>query len=317
MSKNLSRRRFIKNTAQAGLVLASVGAAGRTLAGPEKKGKPKLVIFSKHLQWLDYRGMAEKTVEIGFDGVDLTVRPKGHVLPERVEEDLPRAAEACRRAGTEIVMITTKIGDVAEPHTERILKTAGALGIKFYRMAWYKYDPAKSIEENLHEFAARMKDLAAMNEHYGIRGAYQNHAGARFGSAIWDLARVLQEVNSKWLGSQYDIRHATVEGTNVWPIGLELIAPWINTIDLKDATWSKKNGQWQPENVPLGQGFVDFEHFFKLVKKFDIRAPFSLHFEYDLGGANSGQREITIPGERVVAAMKRDLKVARQFLRVL
>ena len=44
----------------------------------------KISIFSKHLQWLDYNGMAKVLSEIGFEGTDLTVRPGGHVLPERV-----------------------------------------------------------------------------------------------------------------------------------------------------------------------------------------------------------------------------------------
>jgi hypothetical protein len=55
-------------------------------------------VFSKCLQWLDYPGMAGITAEAGFDGVDLTVRAGGHVLPERVEEDLPKAVEAAEPA---------------------------------------------------------------------------------------------------------------------------------------------------------------------------------------------------------------------------
>jgi len=37
-------------------------------------------LFSKHLQWLDYEGMSKVAKQIGFDGLDLTVRRKGHVL---------------------------------------------------------------------------------------------------------------------------------------------------------------------------------------------------------------------------------------------
>ena len=44
----------------------------------------KIHIFSKHLQFLIYKDMAEAAAEMGFDGIDLTVRPNGHVLPERV-----------------------------------------------------------------------------------------------------------------------------------------------------------------------------------------------------------------------------------------
>lgn len=39
----------------------------------------QLYIFSKHLQFLDYTGMSEAAREMGFDGIDLTVRPKDAV----------------------------------------------------------------------------------------------------------------------------------------------------------------------------------------------------------------------------------------------
>ena len=58
--------------------------------------KPTLCFFSKHLQDMNYDQVGKALRDAGFDGVDLTVRPKGHVLPERVAEDLPRAYEAAR-----------------------------------------------------------------------------------------------------------------------------------------------------------------------------------------------------------------------------
>jgi L-ribulose-5-phosphate 3-epimerase len=43
--------------------------------------KLKICVFSKHLQWTDVKEAAAIARDIGFDGVDLTVRPGGHVLP--------------------------------------------------------------------------------------------------------------------------------------------------------------------------------------------------------------------------------------------
>ena len=85
-----SRRQFIKQT---GLV---------TLAGPlvsssythfisGAEDALEVHLFSKHLQFLDIKHAAHVAVEIGFSGLDLTVRPKGHVLPENVKTDLPAA----------------------------------------------------------------------------------------------------------------------------------------------------------------------------------------------------------------------------------
>ncbi len=111
--------------------------------------KQKITIFSKHLHWLDLKCMAETTSNMDFDGIDLTVRPQGHVPPEKVEDELPRAVETCQKAGIEIVMLCTSIQDVTHSTTEKILKTASQLEIKYFRTDWYHYDKAISIEKNL------------------------------------------------------------------------------------------------------------------------------------------------------------------------
>ncbi len=101
-SVNPSRRRFLAAATKA---VAAVGASSlfvEDAARAQRRlrdGALDISVFSKCLQWLDYSGMAAITAEAGFDGVDLTVRQGGHVLPERVEEDLPMAVEAATKAG--------------------------------------------------------------------------------------------------------------------------------------------------------------------------------------------------------------------------
>ena len=56
----------------------------------------RYIMFSKHLQELDVPAAGRAIKELGFDGVELTVRPKGHIEPERVTEDLPRAVDDLR-----------------------------------------------------------------------------------------------------------------------------------------------------------------------------------------------------------------------------
>ncbi len=275
----------------------------------------KISIFSKHLQWLGYEEMARVAAEIGFDGIDLTVRPGGHVLPERVSEDLPKAVEAIKKAGLNTYMITTAITNTSDPLTENILKSASSLGIRHYRMGWINYDDKKNIEENLLGFENQLSKLAALNKKYGIYGEYQNHSGANFGAPLWDLYMVLKRINSPWLGSQYDIFHATVEGANSWPIGLKLLKPYIKSIDIKDFLWAKKEGKWISDVVPLGEGMVDFKKYFELLKQQAIKVPASIHYEYSLGGAEHGAATLTIKREDVIAAMKKDCHALKNFFR--
>jgi L-ribulose-5-phosphate 3-epimerase len=275
----------------------------------------KISIFSKHLQWLNYVEMAQVAAQIGFDGIDITVRPSGHVLPERVAEDLPKAVNAIKKAGLNVYMITTAITDADEPTAESILKTASALGIKHYRTGWLNYNSQKNIEDDLKDIELKLGKLAALNKKYSIYGEYQNHSGEYFGAPIWDLYTVLNRINSPWIGSQYDILHATVEGANSWPIGLKLIKPYIKSIDIKDFQWAKKEGKWVAEIVPLGEGFVDYKSYLNSLKIYGINVPISMHFEYPLGGAEHGATSVTIDRADVIKAMQNDLTVFKTLLR--
>ena len=55
-------------------------AAPPTARGPFRG---TLCLFSKPVPQLNWKELAESTKRAGFDGIDLTVRPEGHVLPER------------------------------------------------------------------------------------------------------------------------------------------------------------------------------------------------------------------------------------------
>ena len=91
----MNRRDFVISASQAAALACVAGAA----QPKESLGAPlKVSVFSKHLQFLNWEEMAQTAAAIGFDGIDLTVREGGHVLPERVEHDLPKAAEIIRAA---------------------------------------------------------------------------------------------------------------------------------------------------------------------------------------------------------------------------
>ncbi len=153
-----------------------------------------------------------------------------------------------------------------------------------------------------------------MNEHYRIQGAYQNHDGTWFGAPVWDLAIILSEIASEWLGSQYDILNAAIEGLNSWPLGFEFIAPYVHTIDVKDACRQKRDTGWQLNYVPLAKGNVEFGQFFQLLNKCKLEVPFSMHFEYDLGGAEVGAHHLSIPADKVITAMKTDLRALKNIM---
>ena len=314
-SHNASRRNFIKRSILAGSFIPFVhGAAqGSAPVKAPSASRLKVHVFSKHLQFLNYGEMAEAAAEIGFDGVDLTVRPKGHVVPERVESDLPKAVEAIRKAGLAHTMMTTAVEDASRSADKKLLETASKLGIKFYRMNWLSYPEKKSIPDAIAGFQQTIKDLGELNKKLRMTGCYQNHSGDRAGASIWELWDMVQKADYQYTGVQYDIRHAVVEGGLSWKNGLRLIQPHIKILALKDFVWAKKNGNYVVQDVPLGEGMVDFKTYFSLLKQYNINVPVSLHYEYPLGGAEHGGTEITVDRKVVFDAMRRDLRLLHEL----
>ena len=301
---HLDRREFGKLAALgiAGLAVSS----GRAATG--NSDRLNVNLFSKHLQFLDYQDMADATAEMGFDGVDLTVRPGGHVRPERAEDDLPKAVAAIKRAGMSPKMLVSRVTSVDDKGGIQSLKTAAKLGFTHYRMGYFRPTKGNSLLENLDFCQKELDGLEAFNRVQGLHGAYQNHAGKVMGSYVTDLAHLLDGRDPRWMGCQYDIRHASVDGGSSWSLGLSYLQSHIQTMPIKDFTWKKRNGVWKPQNVPLGQGMVDFQGYFKALREYRIKPHVSLHLEYDLGGAEHGDQRIKIPQKEVFAAMRRDLK---------
>lgn len=310
---NHSRRSFLKKSVFLGSLYPLV--PGSLLSGfnANKKSPLKIHIFSKHLQFLNYQDMAEAAAEIGFDGVDLAVRPGGHVVPERVENDLPKAVEALEKVDFAPFMMTTAVQDPNSPIDRQVLEIAARLGIKYYRMDYFHYLEGKSIPASIQQFQQQVKALSQLNKELGLIGCYQNHAGNLVGASIWELWDLLQMADEQHMGAQYDIRHAVVEGGLSWKNGLRLIQPHIKSLAIKDFKWAKKNGEWDVQNTPIGEGMVDFKTYFQLLKQYQIQVPVSLHLEYPIGGAEHGATKLSGDKEVVFNAMRKDLQKVREL----
>src|SRR5690348_10995550 len=124
MPTTISRRHFLRNCAAA--------AALAPLASMAKEPRWKFCAFEKPLQFLSYDDMAALMADCGFNGIEATVRKGGHVLPERVEEDLPKMVDALKKHGLEMTILTSDINNPNQPQAHKVLTTAKKLGITRY-----------------------------------------------------------------------------------------------------------------------------------------------------------------------------------------
>ncbi len=270
-----NRRHFL----QATTALALTGSTCLTVAADESttpEPARRHCVFTKPLQSMPAAEMADRLAKMGFDGVECPVRRGGRIDPDNVEDQLPSHAEILASRGLRITIMTTDITDADDSATQRVLRTASELGIGHYRMAYYHYEMAQPIRDQIKTFEGRLKDLAALNADLNIQGLYQNHDGKdRFGAAIWDLHQAIAQIDPDQLGVAYDLRHATVEGGRSWPIALWLIRDHIRTLYVKDFRWD----DGRVVNVPLGTGQTS-EDFYRDLGPSFRQMPISLHQEY-------------------------------------
>jgi len=311
----MQRRNFIKTSglSVAGISLAETGVASSLISG--KSVKRPVCAFTKCLQFLNFDQIGEVLARLGFDGADITVRPGGQIEPENVKAELPGAVNTLKKSGVSLPMMVSEVTDADDKISVETLKVAADSGIRYYRMGWIAYDFKKTIQQNLDVFKGKFEKLAKLNEKLGIHGGYQNHSGLHVGAPVWDLYELLKDVDPKYLGVQYDIRHAVTEGGYSWMLGMKRVEPWIRTICIKDFVWGKNpNGTWRHQNVPLGVGMVNFDEFLKEYAGLKVEAPISIHYEYDLGGAEGGKKTTTMDPEKIYGLMKNDLEWFRKSL---
>jgi sugar phosphate isomerase/epimerase len=274
-----SRRQFIRRTMPAIAALGLAPKAARLAFGAPAFAPP-VAVFSKVYQELklDFEQSAEVTAEGGLDGIDCPVRPGGEIAPPAAADQMPLYAEALRRHGVRMLLLTTGIVGVSSPHAGEILRTAKGLGITCYRLGYWAHRPDRPAERLLAEIAPQLKDLAAMNKELGVCGVYQNHSAPQnharrnAGCDLAELYDMVKDLDPDQIGVAFDLGHAIVEHGDRWREHFERLKPHIRVVYIKDV-------QRPAKFVRFGEGEFGRSGFFPLLARMNYRAPLSMHVD--------------------------------------
>jgi len=255
----MNRRDFFQSSLGAALSGPLLAQAMAQTPSPAATRPLKVDAYSRHLQWLRSADeVAEATLEMGYDGVDITVRPyPGHVDPEKVAQDLPPFVNTIRKHGLRVVTMTCPITDADSPHAEEMLQVASSLGLTHYWWGTFRYEQGKPVMDQLEALKPRVAKLAALNEKYKMTAMYHTYSGAGMvGAAIWDFLYVLKNFDPKRVGFHYDIGHMTDAGGNgTWELSLRAAGPYIAGLSAKDSVMEVDlgvTGGGGPYTGPIG-----------------------------------------------------------------
>ena len=237
--------------------------------------RPKICIFAKPIQDLTYEQIADLLAKYPVDGLEATVRTGGQVDPAKVDEQLPRLVETLAKRSREFLILATNINTAKGTETESVLQCASKLGIRYFRMGYYRYKLDSPILPQLDAFARDARDLAAYCGSLEMTALYQNHAGNNYlGAPIFDLVHILTGIPVSQMAIAMDVRHTTIEATSSWPLLYAMSKPHLGAVFVKDAIVERGKIM----DVDLGQGKAAGE-LFQAIRRDGLPPVLSLHTE--------------------------------------
>ncbi len=288
-------------------------------------GEPLLTLYSISLQWADYDEAAATAAEAGWPAIGWTVRGGGHVLPENVARDLPKAVAAAKKAGLQVPIIITPIRDAEVPYAEAYLDTMNKLGLRYYQAPPLgQYDYTKDLQPQLDVWKSRIEALGKLNEKYGTTAVYHTEGGAgNIGGGGWDLWLTIKDFDPKYIAMDLGLGHCTMKGgPEVWEL-IRFAHKSILSIAANDIRWAKKTDPvqgprrsdpspdwpWAAEYVVPGTGMVNFKAAFDYLKAIGFAGSILHYSEYfvDVPGAS---RPVSILRPNVPKDMPKDLYIS-------
>jgi sugar phosphate isomerase/epimerase len=245
-------------------------------------------MFSKMLQQLSIAEATGAMKRIGFEGVDLTVREKGHVLPENVVVELPGAVEAIQSQDMCVGMLSTGVTCVEDPFAEETFKMAGECGVKLLKLGYWQYGGFGTLRASIDEIRGKLKDIEAMAKQYGVTATIHTHSGNFVTASLPICATLTEGLDPDAVGIYVDAGHIFIEGGyGVWKQGIDLVQDQIRLIAAKTFGWFPVNGnngsavKWTRKALSFDKGMTEWTELFGYMKQIGYDGYVSLHSEYN------------------------------------
>ncbi len=247
--------------------------------------KPLISVFTK--PWTDpLPDLAEKLTGLGFQGVELAVRPGYQVVPETARAELPKAVKLLAEAGLKTPSIA---GDI----DEATIEACGAAGVGIIRIC-APIDMSIGYQASVDAYRRKFDAVLPALTRNGVAIGVQNHYGNHIGSAV-GLAHLLAGYDPKQVCAVLDMGHCAVDGE---PVGMavDIARPHMNgLVNFKNACHLRANGpELEAEYVvhwsTHDHGGYNWRALVEELHKTGFQGTFCMPAEYSQQAGAKGQR---------------------------
>jgi sugar phosphate isomerase/epimerase len=283
-SSAMKRRDFMRLAAASGLAAATTELRGEEAP----KAVPKVCIYTEQFQSLPIPEVCQVFQRIGVDGLDLTVRPGGHIAPQDAKEELPKAVQTARDHGLEIMMLTTGI-TAPDRHAEDIIAACQKLNIERIKLGYFPAGEFGSLAKRMDDVRRELDAIVKLATKYDVRPCVHVHSGATIPSNGFVLYELIREMPPDRIGAYLDSYHMMITGgAGGWQQAIDLLRPWISLVALKNFQWEKGERddvgqqQWRTNYCRLEDGIAPIPDFVSTTHQAGYRGFYTLHTEYRL-----------------------------------
>jgi sugar phosphate isomerase/epimerase len=256
---------------------------------------PLVCAYSGNLARVPYTEMGGIVSDMGYDGVDLTVLPGGHVDPRLTNVDMMRAVEVVASARLELPMISTDITTTQNPTAYPVLYLANEAGVRYFRTGYWPQSIA--VQARLTQAKQELLSVILLARRCNMFAMVPNKAGNFVGHNTAEMGRMIGDLDPNWVGVYFDIANVVADaGADGWETAFRTALPRMRAIALQDFTWKQQGEEKIIQMCPMGEGVVDWKKFFSLLASAKYNGPLSLHMEYatpDEPGAMARDLEFT------------------------
>jgi sugar phosphate isomerase/epimerase len=245
----------------------------------------QIVLNSKFFAGLTVEQLGRKARELGYDGVDLCVRPGHPVHPENVETALPAAVRQWADEGLLCPMATAPVtfNDPHSPEAPRLFAGCAAAGVPRLKIGFWRFHEGEGYWEQLERAREALGGFVKLAAETGVQVCYQTHSGPVLGSNCAGLAMLLEGFDAQHAGAYPDLGHLALDGEDV-AMGLAMIQGWLSVVGIKDAAHMPRppgsEPPFVPRFVPVGQGSVDWRRALRALRRLGFDGPLTVHTEY-------------------------------------
>lgn len=275
----------------------------------------QIVMFSKHLQELSVVDAGRQAKQLGFSGLDLTVRPGGHIEPSRAAAELPAAVRELKAAGVAAPMVSTGI-TTADDAADRLIGVIADQGIRELKLGYWPYRPFGGLRGQLDQARRNLEGLEALARKRQVRVSVHIHSGNYISAEGALLAELLKDRDPHHAGAYIDPGHMFIEGAlGGWMQGLDLLRSYLSLVAVKSFVFISEDlpqgeKSWRPVVAPLKEGIVRWREVWPLLKQSGWDGVVTFHSEYQGRGS---WRDLDLP--QLIEQTRSDLEYSLPIIR--